>query len=53
MSKEEMLELYLKSLTVKEFKSYEIAKNHLGDSFTLEKSVGFLKWKKSKETSKN
>jgi len=37
--------LYLESLDQKERKAYEIAKEHLGMSFTLEKSVGFLKWK--------
>lgn len=36
---------YLKTLTIKEFKAYLIAKNHLGSSFGLDKSVGFLHWK--------
>jgi hypothetical protein len=40
---------YLISLTEKEKKAYEIAKSHLGMSFQIEKSVGFLKWKKEKE----
>jgi hypothetical protein len=39
-------QLYLDSLNEKEMKSYLIAKEHLGTSFQLEKSVGFLKWKK-------
>jgi hypothetical protein len=40
---------YLISLTEKEKKAYEIAKSHLGMSFQIEKSVGFLKWKKENE----
>jgi len=40
-----LLKLYLDSLTEKELKSYAIAKSHLGTSFQLEKSLGFLKWK--------
>jgi hypothetical protein len=39
-----LTEQYLKTLSEKEFKAYEIAKDHLGSSFELEKSVGFLKW---------
>ena len=42
-----LMEEYLKTLCEKERKSYEIAKDHLGSSFQLEKSVGFLKWKKT------
>lgn len=41
-----LLEEYLKTLSEKEIHSYEIAKDHLGSSFQLEKSVGFLQWKK-------
>jgi hypothetical protein len=33
-----------------EKKSYLIAKDHLESSFSIEKSVGFLKWKASQET---
>ena len=43
-----LLEEYVKTLSEKELKSYEIAKDHLGSSFQLEKSVGFLKWVKTK-----
>jgi len=39
-----LTEEYLKTLTEKELKAYEIAKDHLGSSFELEKSVGYLKW---------
>jgi len=36
---------YIQSLTPKEYKAYLIAKQHLGSSFTLEKSIGYLQWK--------
>jgi hypothetical protein len=41
---------YLESLSEKEKKSYEIAREHLGMSFQLDKSVGYLKWLKTKIT---
>lgn len=44
-----LMEEYLQTLSEKEMKSYEIAKEHLGSSFQLEKSVGFLKWIKVKK----
>ena len=45
---------YLESMSEKELKAYYIAKDHLGDSFQLEKSLGFLKWfKKFLEDSAN
>ena len=40
-------EQYLETLSEKERKSYEIAKEHLGMSFQLDKSVGYLKWLKT------
>jgi hypothetical protein len=45
LSIEKLKELYLETLSTKEHKSYIIARDHLGMSFTLEKSVGFLQWK--------
>jgi hypothetical protein len=42
-------EKYVESLNPKEYKAYMIAKSHLGTSFDLDKSVGFLKWKKKQE----
>jgi hypothetical protein len=39
-------ECYLSTLTEKEMKAYEIAKRNLGTSFQLEKSNGYLQWKK-------
>jgi hypothetical protein len=46
-SLDRLMEEYLKTLCEKERKSYDIAKEHLGTSFQLEKSVGFLTWKKT------
>lgn len=39
------LEEYILSLNEKELKAYLIAKDHLGLSFDLEKSNGFIQWK--------
>jgi len=41
----DMIEEYLKSLSEKEKKAYEIAKSHLGMSFQIEKSNGFTKFR--------
>lgn len=35
---------YVESLSDKLRQAYLIAKEHLGTSFTLEKSIGYLKW---------
>jgi len=35
---------YLETLTSRERKAYEIAKSHLGMSFNLKKSNGYLTW---------
>ena len=35
---------YLQQLDDKEKQAYEIARTHLGSSFSLEKSIGFQKW---------
>jgi len=40
---------YVKSMSEKELKAYHIAKEHLGDSFQLEKSIGFLEWLKTQK----
>ena len=45
-----MLEEYLKTLTPLELKGYHIAKDHLGCTFDLKKSLGFLAYKKKIET---
>ncbi len=41
-----LLQMYLDSLNEKETLAYNIAKSHLGSSFSLEKSNGFLEWRK-------
>jgi hypothetical protein len=41
---DKLLDNYLKTLNEKELQSYKIAKEHLGTSFQLEKSVGFLQY---------
>lgn len=38
-------ERYIETFTDKERKAYEIAQDHLQSSFTLTKSLGFIKWK--------
>ena len=43
----DVLEKYIESLSKKERKGYEIAKSHLGMSFQLDKSVGFIEYKKN------
>jgi hypothetical protein len=40
----DLLKIYLDTLSKKEYASYLIAKSHLGTSFQLEKSNGFLQW---------
>jgi len=45
MSLDKLMKAYLDTLTEKEKQGYHIAKEHLGMSFQLEKSVGFLAWK--------
>lgn len=42
----QFIEEYLKTLTEKEYKAYEIAKNHLGTSFDIKKSNGYIEWLK-------
>jgi hypothetical protein len=36
---------YMSSLTDLERQTLEIAKSHLGSSFNMKKSIGFLNWK--------
>jgi hypothetical protein len=49
--KDKSLKEYLSTLSEKEYKAYKIAEAHLGTSFDLLKSNGYLKWKKQKEES--
>ena len=45
-NEEVCLQQYLNTLDEKELLAYNIAKEHLGMSFQLEKSIGYLDWKK-------
>ena len=45
----ELLEEYIKTLSDKEVLALNKAKEILGDSFDLKKSLGFLKWNKEKK----
>tara|TARA_B100002019_G_scaffold119166_1_gene102278 strand:- start:307 stop:486 length:180 start_codon:yes stop_codon:yes gene_type:complete len=51
MELSKMLEDYLKTLTPLELKGYHIAKDHLGCTFDLKKSLGFIAYKKKIEES--
>lgn len=42
-----LAELYIASLSEKDLMAYQIAKNHLESTFSLEKSNGFIEWKKN------
>ena len=48
-----LIQNYLDQMTENEKKSLGIAKDHLGSSFSLEKSIGFISWlKKNKNNVK-
>ena len=51
-TQEELHMLYISQMSVQERKAYEIAKEHLETSFNIEKSIGFIEWKKKSETRK-
>lgn len=44
---------YLESLSEKEKIAYQIAKHHLGSTFDLSKSCGFIEFKQKYETNTN
>jgi hypothetical protein len=46
-TKEELLTAYLATFNEKEKLGYEIARSHLGTSFDLSKSLGYLQWVKT------
>jgi hypothetical protein len=48
-SLEELTSLYLGSLNDREIQAYHIAVDHLGMSFTMERSNGFRQWKKDRD----
>jgi hypothetical protein len=45
----ELSSLYLGSLNDRELQAYHIAVDHLGMSFTMERSNGFRQWKKMRD----
>jgi hypothetical protein len=45
---QKLVDEYIMTLNEKEYKAYLIAKDHLGDSFQMDKSNGFLEWLKTK-----
>lgn len=49
VTKSEYQELYLASLNDRELKAYHIAKDHLGMSFTMERSNGYKQWKRNRD----
>ena len=42
---------YLNEMNEQQKKTYEIALNHLGTSFDIYRSNGFISWKRDKESS--
>lgn len=44
---DKLIEQYLKSLNEQELLILNLAKQHLGTSFDIEKSIGFIEWKKT------
>jgi hypothetical protein len=50
---EQNLNSYISQLGEKEKIAYEIAKNHLGTSFSLKKSIGYKEWFKKQNTNKD
>jgi len=42
-----MISQYIQQLSEIEKIAFQIAKNHLGSSFNIEKSIGFIEWKKN------
>ena len=45
----EEIHLYLSQLNDTQLKAYRVAKRHLGSSFNLVKSNGFVEWSKSQK----
>lgn len=43
---------YISSLSAKEMIAYRIASTHLASSFSVERSNGYLLWKKNREKKK-
>ena len=51
-AEEVLQQTFLEQLNAKEKIAYEIARDHLGSSFDLELSLGFIKWKKKYDSTK-
>jgi len=47
---EQKMNAYISQLGEKEKIAYEIAKNHLGTSFSLKKSIGYKDWLKKQHS---
>jgi|TARA_B110000285_G_scaffold233883_1_gene309035 hypothetical protein len=47
MNQQQLEEAYLKSLDDKNRKALEMAKQLLGSTYNLRKSIGFLEWKEN------
>ena len=45
----ELSSLYLATLNDREIQAYHIAVDHLGMSFTMERSNGYRQWKKERD----
>jgi len=50
LNTEQLMKLYLESLSEMEYKAYLIAKDHLQSTFQLEKSNGFLEFVASRKS---
>jgi hypothetical protein len=48
---EKLIEKYISEFTEQERIVFNIAKEHLGSSFDIEKSIGFLEWLEKKRGS--
>jgi len=51
-AEEVLQQTFLEQLNTKEKIAYEIARDHLGSSFDLSLSIGYLEWKKTYKPSK-
>jgi hypothetical protein len=45
----EQMHIYLTQLNETQLKAYRVAKRHLGSSFNLSKSNGFVEWSKARK----
>ena len=49
MEENKLIAEYIKSLSNIEKQTMQIAKEHLQTSFNIEKSIGFINWKKKQQ----